>query len=84
VSWGEREARWRTYALRSRERSPLDVEHEGVARLFVVRIGVVALWRNTATVEARKADVDPLRIVLRWRTKESERVARDPIKLIQG
>ena len=55
-----------------------------MARLFVVHIGVVALCRNTSAVEAGKADVDPLKIVLRSRTKESERVARDAMKLIQG
>ena len=70
-----------THALRSGARSPLDVERKGMARLFVMRICVVALCRDTTTVEAGKANVDSLRIVLRWRTK-SERVSRDLIMSI--
>jgi hypothetical protein len=63
-----------THALRSVARSPLDVERKSMARLFVVSICVVAFCKDTATVEAGKANVDSLRIVLRWRTM-SERVS---------
>jgi hypothetical protein len=35
-----------------------------MARLFIVRICVMALCRDTATVEAGKADVYSLRVVL--------------------
>jgi hypothetical protein len=59
-----------THALRSGERAPLDFEAslstEAWPAIFVVCKCMVALSRDTATVEASKADVDPLRIVLQW------------------
>lgn len=72
MSWGDRGARWCTYTLRSGVRPPLDIQRKCVARFFVVGICVVALCGNTAAVEAGKADIDPLRIVLRGVNKESE------------
>jgi len=53
-----------THAFRSGTRTPLDIERKGMARLFIVRICVMALFRDTATVEAGKADIYPLRVVL--------------------
>ena len=51
---------------------PFDVERKGVARLVIVCICVMALCRETTTVEAGKADIYSLRVVLQ---SEGARVA---------
>ena len=52
--------------LRSGPRTPSDVQRKGVARLFKVRLSVVAFrCGETSAVEAGETDVDAQKVVLR-------------------
>src|SRR5579863_3761153 len=53
------------HPLGSGSRPPPDVQREGVARLFEVRVCVVAFRGETSTVETDQTDVDSQRVVLR-------------------
>ena len=69
---GQVEKRWgrdlldMTHPLGSGSRPPPDVQREGVARLFEVRVCVVTFCRETSAVETDQTDVNSQRVVLRW------------------
>ena len=64
-----------THTLGSGACSPPDIQREGVARLFVVRVCVVTFCGETSAVETGQTNIDAQRVVLR-QVKEV-RVAQD-------
>lgn len=53
-----------THSLGSGSRTPPDVQCEGVARLFEVRVRVMTLCGEAAAVKACQTDVDAHGVVL--------------------
>jgi hypothetical protein len=64
-----------THTLGSGACSPPDIQREGVARLFVVRVCVMTFCGNTSAVETCQTNIDTQRVVLRQVKKV--RVAQD-------